>query len=122
MSENIRAKGRLESGIVVTAGNARKTITVESTRRFKHPRYQKYMKRRKRFLVHDEHETANSGDLVRIIETRPYSKRKRWRLLEVLERSKMDFERVPGEMDAEMSAKEKQDEPQKDAAPEGNES
>ena len=100
MNEKPRGKGRLESGIVVNAGKAQKTITVETTRHIKHPQYHKYMKRRKRFLVHDERENENIGDLVQIIESRPLSKRKRWRLLQILEVGKMNIERVPGATDA----------------------
>jgi len=101
MTDIQRGKGRVETGIVVTAGKTAKTIKVELTRLKKHARYHKYIKRRKSFLVHDEKEKASLGDLVKIIESAPYSKRKRWRLLEIVEREKVDFEPVPGTADAE---------------------
>jgi len=103
MDAEKRGKGKTATGIVVAAGKMRKTITVERERLVKHPRYYKYLKRRKRFLVHDEHEKAGLGDLVRIIESRPFSKRKHWRLLEVVERGKVDFEPVPEAPDADVA-------------------
>lgn len=65
-----------------------KTISVTVERRIKHPIYGKYMKRSKKFIAHDETNDCNIGDMVRIMETRPLSKRKRWRLIEVIERAK----------------------------------
>jgi small subunit ribosomal protein S17 len=53
-----------------------------------HPRYGKFVKRSSSFMAHDEKEEANIGDTVRIMETRPLSKRKRWRLVEIVERAK----------------------------------
>jgi len=54
----------------------------------KHPIYGKSLKRSKKFVAHDEENTCNEGDTVKIMETRPISKRKKWRLVEVLERAK----------------------------------
>lgn len=65
-----------------------KTITVLVERRVKHPIYGKYMKKTKKYLAHDENNDGGIGDTVRIMETRPLSKRKRWRLLEIIERAK----------------------------------
>ena len=65
-----------------------KTISVEVQRRIQHPIYGKFMKKSKKFIAHDENNDCNIGDTVRIMETRPMSKRKRWRLVEVLERAK----------------------------------
>ena len=65
-----------------------KTITVSVERRLKHPIYGKYVKKTKKFLAHDETNDCNDGDLVKITESRPLSKKKRWRLTEVLERAK----------------------------------
>lgn len=65
-----------------------KSIVVSVERRVKHPIYGKFVKKSKRFLAHDEDNTCGVGDTVRIMETRPLSKRKRWRLLEVIERAK----------------------------------
>ena len=65
-----------------------KTVTVEVERRVKHPVYKKYIRRSTKLHAHDEENTAKAGDLVRISETRPLSKLKRWRLVEILERAK----------------------------------
>jgi small subunit ribosomal protein S17 len=67
----------------VIKGVMDKTAIVRVTRRFPHPVYKKYVTRTKRFYVHDEQNTANVGDQVIIEETRPLSKTKRWRILEV---------------------------------------
>lgn len=61
-----------------------KTIVVEVTRRTPHPRYKKVVNIRKRYAVHDEKNEATTGDKVRIIETRPLSKHKCWRFLEIM--------------------------------------
>lgn len=65
-----------------------KTISVEVERKVKHPVYGKFVRKTKRFLVHDEKNECGPGDTVRIMETRPLSRRKRWRLVEVLEKAK----------------------------------
>jgi small subunit ribosomal protein S17 len=65
-----------------------KTAIVEVTERVRHSRYSKTMRRTTRFRVHDEQNELNEGDRVRIEETRPLSKTKRWRLVEVLERAR----------------------------------
>jgi small subunit ribosomal protein S17 len=69
---------------VVTSDKMAKTVTVESERRYKHPRYEKYLRTVTRYKVHDERGEAKAGDRVRIMETRPLSKTKRWRLVEVV--------------------------------------
>jgi len=71
---------------VVTSNKCDKTITVLVERRLPHPRYGKYFKRSKKFLAHDAENTCNIGDSVRIIECRPLSLRKNWRLLEIVQR------------------------------------
>jgi small subunit ribosomal protein S17 len=68
----------------VIAKKMRKTVTVEVERQVRHPLYRKTIRRKKTFLVHDEAETCKVGDVVRIIETRPISKTKRWRVLAVI--------------------------------------
>ena len=73
---------------VVTSNSMQKTITVSVARKQKHPMYGKFIRVTKKFHAHDEAETCNVGDKVRIMETRPLSKSKRWRLVEVVERSK----------------------------------
>ena len=64
-----------------------KTITVNVERRYRHPKYGKYVVASSRFVAHDEQEEARPGDLVEIAETRRMSKTKRWRLLRVIERA-----------------------------------
>ena len=65
-----------------------KTIAVSVERRLQHPIYGKFVKKSKKFIAHDDKNECNIGDRVRIMETRPLSKRKRWRLVEILERAK----------------------------------
>jgi len=71
---------------VVTSAACDKTVTVLVERAFPHPVYQKVVRRRKKYLAHDERNECRVGDRVRIMETRPLSKRKRWRVVEILER------------------------------------
>jgi small subunit ribosomal protein S17 len=73
-------------GQVVSAG-MRKTIVVEVSRRVPHPLYKRIIGKRKKFYAHDEEGTAKMGDVVRIVECRPLSKLKRWRLAEVIRRA-----------------------------------
>ncbi len=73
---------------VVSSNKMEKTITVVVEKRIKHPIYGKYVKRTKKFVAHDEKNDCNVGDVVNIMETRPLSKRKRWRLIEIIERAK----------------------------------
>lgn len=65
-----------------------KSITVVVERRMKHELYGKFMKNTSKFVAHDEKNDCNIGDTVRIMETRPMSKRKNWRLVEIIERAK----------------------------------
>ncbi len=82
--ENAR---KVREGLVVS--NAMdKTAVVETVDRVRHRRYAKTVQRNKKLHVHDEENTLNVGDRVRVQETRPLSKQKRWRLVEVLERAK----------------------------------
>ena len=64
-----------------------KTILVEVERIVKHPFYKKYIKTRKKFMVHDDKNQAKLGDIVEIVEVRPFSKNKRWRLVKIIEKS-----------------------------------
>ncbi|MCB0761647.1 MAG: 30S ribosomal protein S17 [Flavobacteriales bacterium] len=73
---------------VVTSNKMNKSIVVMVERKMKHPMYGKFVKRSNKFLAHDENEDCNIGDTVRIMETRPLSKNKRWRLVEIVERAK----------------------------------
>ena len=71
----------------VVSNKMDKTISVSVERKVKHPLYGKYMRKSTKFMVHDEENTCNEGDLVTIAECRPFSKNKSWRLVEVLERA-----------------------------------
>src|SRR6476661_67109 len=73
---------------VVTSNKMAKTITVAVERKVKHPIYGKFVKKTTKFHAHDEKNEASIGDVVRIMETRPMSKTKRWRLVEIVEKVK----------------------------------
>lgn len=73
---------------LVVSDKMDKTITVYVERKVKHPIYKKYYLQSKKFHAHDEENTCNEGDKVRIMETKKFSKSKTWRLVEVLERKK----------------------------------
>lgn len=73
---------------LVTSNKMDKTITVTVQRQVKHPIYGKIIKKTTKLMAHDETNDAGEGDTVRIMETRPTSKNKRWRLVEVVERAK----------------------------------
>ena len=73
---------------MVTSNKMAKTITVSVERRVKHPIYGKFVKKTTKFHAHDEKNECTIGDFVRIMETRPLSKTKRWRLVEVIEKAK----------------------------------
>lgn len=73
---------------VVFSAKMDKTITIVVERKLKHPIYGKYVMKSKKFTAHDEENTCREGDTVRIMETRPLSKNKRWRLVDIIERAK----------------------------------
>lgn len=73
---------------VVTSDSMTKSITIMVERKVKHPKYGKFVKKSSKFMAHDEKDDAHVGDTVRIMETRPLSKRKCWRLVEIIERAK----------------------------------
>jgi small subunit ribosomal protein S17 len=81
-----RRRRRNELIGVVTSAKMQKTIVVRVTRQFQHRLYERYVHVAKKFYAHDEQGEARPGDVVRIVETRPTSKLKRWRLAEVLTR------------------------------------
>ncbi|MBQ9001713.1 MAG: 30S ribosomal protein S17 [Eggerthellaceae bacterium] len=87
MAEPPRNLGKVRQGVVVRDVTD-KTIVVQIHERKAHPIYKKMMSSTKKFHAHDENNEAHIGDTVRIMETRPYSKMKRWRLLEIVERAK----------------------------------
>ena len=73
---------------VVTSNKMEKSIVVSEVKRVKHPMYGKFVVKTKKYVAHDEKNDCNEGDTVKIMETRPMSKRKCWRLVEILERAK----------------------------------
>ena len=73
---------------IVTSNKMDKTITVVVQRRVKHPIYGKFVKKTSKLTAHDEQNQCDIGDLVRVTETRPISKNKRWRLTEIVEKEK----------------------------------
>jgi small subunit ribosomal protein S17 len=85
MTERKRRKTRIG---IVSSDKMAKTITVAVERKIKHPIYGKFLKKTTKFHAHDDANTAGIGDVVRIMETRPLSKTKRWRLVEIIEKAK----------------------------------
>ena len=73
---------------LVTSSKMDKSIVVMVERREKHPKYVKFVKKSSSFVAHDEKNECNEGDTVKIMETRPLSKRKNWRLIEIIEKAK----------------------------------
>ncbi|MBU2018820.1 MAG: 30S ribosomal protein S17 [Bacteroidetes bacterium] len=73
---------------VVTSDKMDKSIVVAVERKVKHPKYGKFVKKTSKFFAHDERNECNIGDTVRIMETRPLSKLKNWRLIEIVEKAK----------------------------------
>ncbi|MDD2191333.1 MAG: 30S ribosomal protein S17 [Bacteroidales bacterium] len=84
MERNLR-KERV--GLVIS-NKMDKTIRVYVERKVKHPKYEKFVKKSSKFMAHDEKNECNMGDVVKIMETRPLSKNKCWRLVEIIERAK----------------------------------
>jgi len=83
-SRNLRKE---KVGLVVS-NKMEKSIVVQVERKVMHPKYGKYVKKTSKFMAHDDKDDANIGDTVRITETRPLSKNKCWRLVEIIERAK----------------------------------
>jgi len=79
---------RKERTGLVVSNKMDKSIIVSIERRFKHPIYGKFIKKTNKFMAHDDKNECNIGDTVRIMETRPLSKNKNWRLVEIIERAK----------------------------------
>lgn len=84
MERNLRKE---RTGVIVS-NKMDKSIVVQVTRREKHPVYGKFVKKSAKFIAHDEKNECNIGDTVRIMETKPLSKNKCWRLVEIVERAK----------------------------------
>lgn len=81
-----RGRKKVLQGVVVSVTND-KSIVVRVNRRLRHPVYGKFVNRSKKFMAHDEDNACQLGDVVRIVESRPLSRRKRWRLSEILRHS-----------------------------------
>jgi len=88
MSDNITRKERKQRTGRVVSNRMDKSITVAVDRQIKHPIYGKFITKTTKYMAHDENNEANIGDIVKIMETRPLSKRKRWRLIEIIEKAK----------------------------------
>jgi small subunit ribosomal protein S17 len=88
MTMTIERKSRKTRIGIVSSNKMIKTITVTVERKVKHPMYGKFLKKSSSFHAHDEANNAGIGDVVRIMETRPLSKTKRWRLVEIIEKAK----------------------------------
>ena len=73
---------------IVTSNKMEKSIVVSIERKVKHGLYGKFVKKTSKFVAHDQENTCNEGDTVKIMETRPLSKNKNWRLIEIIERAK----------------------------------
>ena len=73
---------------VVTSNKMEKSIVVSIERKVKHGLYGKFVKKTSKFVAHDQENACNEGDIVKIMETRPMSKNKNWRLVEIIERAK----------------------------------
>ena len=87
MTEESRLLRKTRVGSVVS-NKMEKTITVAIERRVPHPIYKKYFKKTTKLMAHDEKNECKIGDVVKIMETRPLSKNKRWRLVEIIEKAK----------------------------------
>ena len=93
MTENTEKRLRKEFVGTVISDKMQKTIVVQVSRLVRHKRYPKTIRRKQCFKAHDEKNEAHIGDTVRIMETRPLSKDKRWRLMEIIARAKTSEER-----------------------------
>ena len=87
MVEESRSFRKTRTGIV-TSDSREKTVTVSVEIQFPHPKYKKIVKKTRKLHVHDENFDAKIGDTVKIMETKPYSKTKRWRITEIVERAR----------------------------------
>lgn len=86
----LRGRRKTRTGLV-TSNKMEKTITVSVERKVKHPIYGKFLKKTTKFMAHDEKNECSIGDVVKIMETRPLSKNKCWRLVEVVEKVKQSI-------------------------------
>ncbi|EDM43825.1 30S ribosomal protein S17 [unidentified eubacterium SCB49] len=86
--EELKRNLRKERVGVVTSNKMEKSIVVSEVKKVKHPMYGKFVLKTKKYVAHDEKNDCNEGDTVKIMETRPMSKTKSWRLVEIIERAK----------------------------------
>jgi small subunit ribosomal protein S17 len=89
-----RGKKKIRTGTVVSA-KMNKTAVVEVSRSYRHPFYKKVVRVTKKFKAHDEDNQCAAGDLVEIMETRPFSRDKRWRIIQVLGKGKVSVHELP---------------------------
>lgn len=87
VSQKRQTKRKTRIGLV-SSNKMDKSITVSIEKRVKHPIYKKYFKKTTKFVAHDEKNECSEGDIVKIMETKPLSKKKRWRLVEIVEKAK----------------------------------
>ena len=87
MAEDTRNARKVRTGVVISL-SGEKSVTVQINYRKRHPKYGKMMTVSKKLHVHDENNECGVGDTIRVMETRPLSKTKRWRLVEIVERAK----------------------------------
>ena len=92
--ENVRNQKKIQIGVVVN-NKMKKTATVEVERLVQHKIYKRYFKRTSVFKAHDEGQLCQIGDKVKIMETRPISKTKTWRVVEIVEKAKAKLESIP---------------------------
>jgi len=97
MEENNALQRKTAKVGKVIGKKMKKTITVQVERKVRHPLYKKTIKKQKTFLAHDEYEKCKVGDMVRIIETRPISRRKKWRVVEIVGLSTHEIENEIGD-------------------------
>ena len=90
MSDESRTRNRKIITGTVVSNRMDKTAVVQTQRKFMHPVFKKFVSKRVKYKVHDEKNTLDIGDTVRIMETRPLSRDKRWRLLDILEKVQQD--------------------------------
>lgn len=98
-----RGKRKVRNGVVVRTKTA-KTVIVEVERVMRHPLFQKVLRLSKRFMCHDENQQCVVGDLVEIMETRPISKNKRWRVVSVIGKGKVSQRELPKAREAKAEA------------------
>lgn len=92
-TEDTRGRRKVREGVVVS-DKMTKTVVVAVTRLEQHPIYKKYIHKTKRYYAHDENEQCSKGDLVKITETRPLSKLKRWKVSEIVRKAEQGLEKI----------------------------